>query len=162
MAYATADDLSARFDARGVAQLASDNDDPVDDADLSSNPVVAAALEDASADIDAALLAAGRYSAADLAGLTGTSLALLKRMTCELAHVYLTERRANLSDDQTRRHEAIRTRHLEPLRKGTNVFGLPEAIEAGLPHAHGPSTLQLQAIGNSSARLRGKYYPRVR
>jgi len=158
--YAEPADLVKRFDAREVAQLASDTGEPVGSVTL--DPVVLLALEDASGDIDSALLAAGRYTADDLEGLEGNSLALLKRMTCELAMVYLMERRPDLSEEQTRRHEAIRKRHLEPLRQGVNVFGLEATVEAGQPSVEGPTVQEVAQLNLIKTHSEGRYYPRRR
>ncbi|MEK9810000.1 MAG: phage protein Gp36 family protein, partial [Candidatus Nanopelagicales bacterium] len=93
MAYAAASDMQLRFDERTLAELVSDTDVAIDTADLATDTKLAAALDDASGVIDAALLTGGRYSAASLSGLTGNSLALLKRLCCVLAMTFLRQRR---------------------------------------------------------------------
>jgi len=91
MAYATPTDLSARFDEAIIKDLASDTGDPVDN--ITTDTKVLAALDDASGRIESACTVSRLYSPDDLAGLTGNTLALLKRITCELAMAYLMGRR---------------------------------------------------------------------
>lgn len=134
MAYADAADMQLRFDVRTLVELVSDTDAAIDTADLATDTKLAAALDDASGVIDAELLTGGRYSTADLAGLTGTSLALLKRLTCVLAMDFLRQRRPGRFPVDLQQSEADQkwaNERLELLRRGVNVFGLDEAIAAG-------------------------------
>lgn len=134
MAYAAASDMQLRFDERTLAELVSDTDAAIDTADLATDNKLAAALDDASGVIDAALLTGGRYSASDLSGLTGNALALLKRLTCVLAMTFLRQRRPGAFPSDLQQVEADQKwadERLDLLRKGVNVFGLDDAIAAG-------------------------------
>lgn len=159
MSYAEYTDLETRYDAREIKQLSSDTETP---SASSNNAVVLAALEDASGDIDAALLKGGRYTVAQLAALTGNSLAKLKRMCCELAMVYLMERRPELTTEQVERHAAIRKRHLDPLRLGEDVFSIDAAIDAGKMSHDGPTSVEVSYLNLTRSYSEGHYYPRRR
>lgn len=158
MAYASATDLIARYDARLIGDLVADDNTQVAPADLSGNTKLAAALDDASGDIDAALLASRRYSADDLSGLTGTALAHLKRMTCDIAMSYLRQRRADWNPEQVKAFMEVAEAHLERLRKGINVFGLDDQMDAGLPEVGGPTTVDYQNLNLMRDRVMN-YYP---
>ncbi|MBC7078603.1 MAG: hypothetical protein H5T92_09920, partial [Synergistales bacterium] len=75
MAYASPADLLARFDRNIIADLAGDDATP---ADPLTSARVARALEGASGEINAAARMGGRYSADELAQLTGDDLQFLK------------------------------------------------------------------------------------
>ena len=80
MAYASVADLKKRFDVRTLGDLASDDGTQVASANLPADENVLAALDDASGEIDSAVLVARRYTTSDLTALTGNSLAYLKRL----------------------------------------------------------------------------------
>jgi phage gp36-like protein len=71
--YAAADDLIKRFDERDIQQLVVDDSSDSTTVDVSSNARVETALDDAEGEVIAALRKGGRYEAAQLAALTGTS-----------------------------------------------------------------------------------------
>jgi len=156
MAYASSTDLTARYDERDIADLASDSGTP--ESDLANSAIVQAALDDASGDVDAALLKGGRYTATQLSGLTGNSLAKLKRITCEIAMHYLMERRPDFSPERAEQLEIRRKRHLERLRKGEDVFGLDPAIEAGAPSHQELTTADYQNLNFTRDHVQ-HYYP---
>lgn len=141
MAYASGADLVTRFRYQSIAQLVSDGEVAIAEDEIADDARVAAALDDASGQIDAALLAAARYSASDLSGLTGNSLAYLKRICCELAYANLLRRNGSVTEAEANSKEAMDA--LERLRKGVNVFGLADNIDAGLPDSEGPSVQQI-------------------
>jgi len=159
MAYATEAQLKERFDNRLLGQLGSDSGQAWD-ANCSTN--IAAALDDASGMIEAALLMGGRYTTADLSGLTGNSAKYLVRITCDIAISMLMERR-KYSDDDARVHALEKTEeHLEMLRKGSHIFNIPAVVAAGSIHGEvGPTMVELE--NSSLIRYRTKhYYPRSR
>jgi len=160
MAYAASTDLVARYDERTIQDLASDTGTPVDD--LGNDAKVSAALDDASGRIDAALTVANLYAESDLTDLTGNSLALLKRITCELALIYLIERRPEKycgSDLKDRKKEA--EEFLDRLRKGERLFGIDALKEAGLPTVDGPTAVDYKELNLITSRTRN-YYPNVK
>lgn len=159
MAYATSSDIIARFDARTIGDLVSDDGVRVEVSALSGNANLTAALDDASGDVESALVMANRYTTTALDALTGNALATLKRITCEIAMAHLFNRRPGFRPEQ---HEQVDERaraHLERLRKGENVFNLEDQRDAGTPSVGGPTTLQFDRLGLIVDRTR-HYYPR--
>jgi len=141
--YAEPADILDRKDWRDIGDLCSDDSSQVAVSDLLVDPKLLAALDDASGEIEAALVVGGRYTVSQLEGLTGTSLAHLKRITCELAMYHLLARRPKLSPDQYEMHSKLRDTYLEQLRTGVNVFALAANIDAGTVHVDGPSVVQI-------------------
>ena len=160
VAYATGEDLIDRYDVDLVGDLATDERETVDRLDVPTHPHVLTALEDASGEVDTALLAGGRYTVAQLSGLTGTSASYLKSIVCGLAMVALHERRPEAVDEKTierltkRATEAIRS-----LRRGDNVFGLQEHVEATRLDLSGPSALDLRNRNGLAERMSGRFFP---
>jgi phage gp36-like protein len=144
MAYASSSDLTARYDSRIIRDLASDTGTPVSEGALATDTRVSAALDDASGRIDSALTVARIYSTDDLDALTGNSLALLKRITCELAMAFLISRRQEkMLDGSTAEVEQKGEDYLDRLRKGERLFGEAEAAkDAGLPSVDGPTSVE--------------------
>jgi len=162
MAYADADDMTARFDVRIIADLLSDNGEPV--VDISQSPVLWAALDDGAGEIDSALTVANLYTPADLAALEGDSLALLKRINCGLAMSHLMERRQeNIGSERIEAARLAAHQFLERLRKGERVFAcVAENRDAGLPTVDGPSTVDYEKLNTVVDHCRGQFYPRRR
>jgi len=157
VAYATATDLAARYDENTIKDLASDTGEPVDD--ITTDPKVLAALDDASGRVESAITVARIYSAADLAGLTGNTLALLKRITCELAMVFLIQRRPEkYADEALERMKAGAEDFLDRLRKGERLFAVEAARDAGLPEIDGPSAITYNRLNMIPDRTRN-FYP---
>tara|TARA_Y100000310_G_scaffold199050_1_gene199033 strand:- start:3960 stop:4466 length:507 start_codon:yes stop_codon:yes gene_type:complete len=155
--YAAPGDLTDRFDATVIKDLVSDTGEPVDD--VTGDDKVLAALADASGRVDAALLTGGLYSTDDLEGFTGNNLALLKRITCELAMAYLLGRRQEkYGDDYFRRINKSAEEYLERLRKGERLFGLPASIRAGLPNVDGMTAIEYENLNLLPDRTR-EFYP---
>lgn len=157
MAYADSDDLIARYDEQTLKDLASDTGDPV--ADISTDTAVTAALNDASGRVQSAVSVSRLYSATELAALTGSSLALLKRITCELAMVFMLERRPEkYGDEYTRRLRQSSEDYLERLRKGERLFDVEVAKDAGLPSIDGPTTVDARNLNLITTRTQN-FYP---
>lgn len=127
-AYATGDDLISRYDVDIIGDLATDDRVELDRSEVPDNTNVLAALLDASGEIDAALLAGGRYTPSQLAGLTGNTLNHLIRITCAIAMANLIERRPDrMSKELADSYRKTSDAWLEKLRRGENVFGIIEA-----------------------------------
>jgi phage gp36-like protein len=158
VAYADADDLVYRFDERVIKDLLSDDRSPVES--LHGNLRIEAALDDASGRIDGALQVGGQYTTDDLEGLTSNSLALMKRITCELAMAYLLSRRPELFGGQ--RYEALQKsseEYLERLRRGDRLFASSaEHVAAGLPSVDGPTATDYNRLNLLPDRTQ-RYYP---
>lgn len=112
MTYATQADLETRFGAAEILQLADRDGD-----DLADSGVVAGALAEADAEIDAHL--AGRY-ALPLASVP----AILTRLACDIARYRLMA--DNPLEEARKRYEDAR-RLLESLAAGRVTLGLPAA-----------------------------------
>ena len=158
-AYATGDDLIGRYDVDQVGDLASDDRETLDRADVPVHPHVAMSLEDASGEVDAALLAGGRYTAEQLQNLTASAESYLKSIVCGLAMAALHERRpeaidADLIDRLTKKaKDAILS-----LRRGENVFGIPEVIDATRTQISGPSAIDIRNRNGLSSRM-NRFFP---
>lgn len=151
----------ARFDARTVGQLVSDTGQSVPPASLATNTAVLAALEDASGEIDAALMQGQRYSAADLAALTGNSLAYLKRICCQIAMARLWERRPYLDEEGAEKALNMARQALDRLRKGENLFAVEDNLAASVPSIETPSVTSIENLNLVVDRARGwnGFYP---
>jgi len=163
--YASPADLVARYDARTIGDLAGDAGTRVSSANILTDTNVQTALDDASGEIEAALLKGKRYTAAILAGLTGNSLALLKRICCQIAIARLWERRPWIgTDDQVSAEQALQDARaaLAKLKSGEEVFDLLPQENAGLGQISTPSRVNVRARNLQVDELRGKIYPRRR
>ncbi len=157
MAHATPADLTDRFDARTIADLASDTGEPVEN--LNTDAKVLAALDDASGRFEAAVLVSNLYSTTDLSGLTGNSLALKKRIVCDLAMVNLLRRRPErFGAEAIKAAEDSGEAYLEMLRKGQRLFDVDAAQDAGLPDIDGPTTIQYSTLNLIPDRTKN-FYP---
>lgn len=153
MAYATAQDLTDRYDARLVVQYVKDATTPATVGSLPTNRRLLAALRDASALIDAQCGKGGRYTRAELATLAADADlgGLLIRMTCALAFAQIIGNRAvgiEAMDNLVHGYkEALQ--NLEDLGNGKTVFPIAENLEATLPEAsEGPDITDLNRPTN--------------
>jgi phage gp36-like protein len=159
-AYASGSDLTVRYDIDLVGDLATDDRATLNRANVPGHPAVAAALLDASGEIDVALQAGGRYTPAQLASLTGNSAYHLKRIACDIAMALLFRRRPSIRPDIAETLLKQSTEHLDRLREGENVFGIPEVIEAGTLELATASTVQVEALNLIPERM-SRYFPRT-
>ena len=158
MAHATAQQLLDRYDKSIVNDLVSDEGTRLSFTDLLVDTKLAAALDDASGEVDAALLVGGRYSSADLSALSGNSLSTLVRITCEIAIGFLYDRRPMFRADEGERW-ATRTReHLNRMRTGENVFNITANVTAGNPTIDGPTSVDYDRMNLVVDQSRN-YYP---
>mgnify|MGYP000599987038 CR=1 FL=1 len=162
MAYAAATDLTARYDWRSIADLVLDNGTAaVNQAAVESSAIVATALDDASGEVETSLKRGGRYSTANLAAVSGNSLALLKRITCKIAFWYLWERRPSWAEnDQYDQAKGDARRFIEQLRSGELVFDLDDQKDAGNIETSGPTRLNLDSMNLMRDRYSDFYPPR--
>lgn len=154
MAYATAAQMITRYDARTIGELVADDGTRVTGATLLADPNLAVALDDASGQIDAALMQSNRYSADDLSGLTGNSAAHLQRITCDLAMGYLYARRPMYDVDSYQKFMELGNKILTQLRKGENVFNLSSQKDAGTPSVDGPTTVDYARLNLLPDRIK--------
>lgn len=159
MAYATAAQFLDRYDARDVGDLVSDEGLQVSPIDLPGHVRLAAVLNDASGDIEAALLVGNRYTPDQLSGLTGNSASHLQRVTCEIAMAYLLGRRPSINSERIEAQEKLRELHLDRLRRGENVFNLDDQRNAGVAAIDGPTTLDYSRELNLIRDRTRHYFP---
>lgn len=128
--YATGADMLARYDARTLGDLVSDDNVQVAASVLPSNVNLIAALTDASASVTAALFASNRYTPAQLATLSGIALSQLKRLTCDLALIYMKRRRCKF--DPTNDGDLLKETNeaIKKLRDGDDYLMLSTTQEA--------------------------------
>jgi phage gp36-like protein len=160
--YASPSDLIARHSVQLIGQLASDTSAALTPAQVLTDPVVAACLGDAAGEIDSALLRGQRYTVDDLAALTDNSRALLKRINCDGAFVWLWNRKGWGGDDQrvTQSQENFE-RMLSKLGNGESVFNVTKVLQAGVPEITGPSTVLYNQLNTIAGRCRGHMYPNI-
>jgi phage gp36-like protein len=156
--YAAPGDLLKRYDWRTVGDYVSDSPEQISPNDQLTNPNLLQCLEDASGDIEAALLRAGMYQVSDLAGLTGNPQALLQRITCEIAIAYVLERRPLFNVDLLEHYQKQKEGHLKRLASGENIFNLASVLSASTPVAEGLTTVGYQQLNLVRDRAR-QYYP---
>lgn len=162
--YALPVDLHVRYDWREIGDLISDSNEQISVVDqitvgTTPNGLLLQILSDAGGDVEAALLASGRYENTDLFDLAGNSASLLKRIICEIAIAYIYERKPFYKSERTEQYSKAKEGHLKRLADGVNVFNLPLLIEAGMPDVTGPSTIDYQNLNLTTDRCTN-YYPR--
>lgn len=131
MAYATGEELLERFDARLIGDLVKDNgvQEPV--ASLPEHQNLLSAIDDASADVDAALVVGGRYTPDDLQNnLSASAATFLRRLTCGLALIYLKQRRGRFDPEKDGALLKEINGKLDSLRTGANLLLLGDQEEA--------------------------------
>jgi len=130
MAYATYADLELTLDTQIIAQLSTDQGNPM----IGANPITSMALDRASSLIDAYARVGSIYTSADLSSLASANDPMLVMLTVDLATEILFHRRAMrippAVEERIKKSYAI----LEALRDGKMIFGaVAKASEAGLP-----------------------------
>ena len=135
MAYASAQDLLNRYDSRRIGDLAGDVGVRLTESQILTDSKVAAALDDASGKVMAAIKRANRYTDSELNALTGVSLAYLKRITCDMAFAYLNMRRGYGAAEVEAQAPGYRTalEDLNRLGNGEMIFDVESKREAGNP-----------------------------
>lgn len=131
--YATPDDFILRVDVEIPGLLCRDDQTVATPAALLADPVLQACLEDASGVVEAQCLIAGRYTPADLQGLTGVSQKFLKRIVCGLTIQYLRWRRGIMEPSTYPMYQEA-MKWLDALSDGEAIFALTQVERAGLPH----------------------------
>lgn len=156
MPYALPTDLATYFDVRVIADLASDNDTPVQDYTTDAN--VLAALSAASGQINSAVMVGSIYTATDLSNLAGDDLQFLKEICCQLVMAKLIRRRPEKYGSES--YEGYLNdseAYLDRLRQGERLFNLPAQAEAGTPDIDGPTIATVERMNLITARSRNFY-----
>jgi phage gp36-like protein len=149
MSYCGAQDLLNRFDARTVGDLVNDAGQRQTVSELVGPPVntvLQAALDDGAGLINAACQVGERYTQAELAALTGTDQAILFRLNCDLAFVYLAQRRGLTPPGYKEAYDRS-SDLLEKLKQGELIFNVPGDVGEGVPSMEFPSMATYNTVG---------------
>ena len=127
---ASVNDLIARFDVRTLGQLGSDTNTQLSSVDLQTNEATLAALQDATGLVNSALYTAYKYASSDIDDLSDESAGLLKRITCDMAFIYMAQRRGYTYKDK---FPLIEDSYeiLQKLRNGERVLDIADNKDAG-------------------------------
>lgn len=163
-AFADSDDMLARYDARDLGNMCSDDGNRIAEIDLGTNDKMTAALDSATGWVKSAVQQGYRYTDSQLAAITDEGLALLKDITCQIAYWILMRRRPFLKADDVRRvYKEESDDMLDKLRHGLYVLDVQVAQEAGLPSAETITRVDIQTNWNLAVdQGRGRVYPRRR
>lgn len=151
----TAQDMTARYDVRMLLRLSFDDEVRHTESELPTSPIMKAAVDDAYGELKAAITVANMYTPEQLERLTPESLALAKRIVCELALAFLYSRRGGESRETVDRLRQGVEEYLDRLRKGERLFSIVESDakeKAGQPSLVAPTALQLRNLNNITAR----------
>lgn len=131
-AYCTAAQMVARYDTRSLGQLLSDSNTVALTADeVLASTKLAAFLKEASGQVEAAALFGEKYTAADLAALSGTNGGeTLAGLVADLTMWRIWDRRPDKNGPLPKRCE-FAFAMLEQLRAGDRIFGFQQTVEAG-------------------------------
>jgi phage gp36-like protein len=159
MAFASANDLTNRYDYRLIGDLCSDEMSELTLGQVLAEAKVSSALDDAAGEIVVGLQTGGNYTEEDLNELDGLNQSHLIRVNCDLAMCLLIQRRPNRVNIEVAEKicEAARG-HLNRLRKGENIFGIPAKVEAGNLSVSHMSAMQLESLNLIPDRM-ARYFP---
>jgi len=160
MSYAQPSDLISRYDARVLGDLCEDTGTRVNPTGLLTDSNVLTALNDGAAMIDMAAQVGERYTQVQLAALTGTDQAALFRLNCDLAFIYLCQRRGLKPpqyEEAYKRSEEVLTR----LKDGALVFNVAGDVGSGVETINFPST-QAYASVNTIRTATPSLFPQRR
>lgn len=135
-AFATAQNMIERYDARTLGDLCSDDGNKVAESALATNLKMTAMLSSATGKIVAACLRAQRYTRAELdtlaaAGTDGSDH--LIDVTCQICFWMLWRRKPYTDNQQRVEAQQAAEEYLEMLRNGDHVFDIERTQEAGTP-----------------------------
>jgi len=122
MPYATGSEMLERYDARLLGDLVSDNGVAVSAGALPGHPNLVAVLNDASAAIDAAVFVGNRYTPSQMSNLSASAAAFVRRLTCDLALIYIKRRRGRFDSDKDAALLKEVNASLDALRSGDDVL----------------------------------------
>jgi len=165
--YATPAEMLQRYDSRLLGDLVSDTGAAISAAGLLTDTNLAASLADASSAIDVAVSVGNRYTPAQMADLSTTAASFVRRLTCDLALIYIKRRRGrfDVEKDAALLKEVNDT--LKSLRDGDNLLLLDgetdapastvELVKPQLVTVQRPNTIQSQVRNYFPApRLAGR------
>lgn len=151
----TAQDMTARFDVRMLLRMSFDDDLKHYENELATSPILQSALSDAYGELKSALTVAEMYTPEQLERLAPESLALAKRIVCELALAFLYSRRGGESRETVTQLRQGVEDYLDRLRKGERLFSIVQSDakeKAGQPSLTAPTAYQLQNLNGITHR----------
>ena len=130
--------------------------------ELENNTKLATLISEATGMVKASLFRAQRYTQANLDDdLTGSSLAFLTGVVCQVAWWYLWRRKPAASNQDPQRKEA--REHYEAILKelnaGTLVLDIETVKEAGVQEGKIVSAMELASWNLWSTAACGRHYP---
>lgn len=146
-----------RYDARLLGDLVSDNGVAVAAGALPGHPVLLAVLEDASAAVDAAVFVGNRYTPAQMANLSATAAAFVRRLVCDLALIYIKRRRGRFDSDKDAALLKEVNATLDALRNGDDVLVSDQIDDPG-PQLEGTEMVTVTRPRTLLNQIRN-YYP---
>jgi phage gp36-like protein len=164
-AYASGDDLVARYDIDVVGDLCTDDRTKLLRKDIPTHPNVLVALLDASGEIESNIMIGGRYSVAQLEALDERSTALLKRIVCTIAMADLFERRPGVHMEMAKAVRERADEYIEKLKSGGALFNVTDDtshVDASTPQLHGPTSVDINTRNFLAARMSPRFLPSVK
>lgn len=163
MALSQPSDMIARYDARTLGDLCSDDGSRVSKPDLATNAIMRVALDDATSMILAHLLKAERYTQEELAQVSAEGQPYLVYLNCLVAWANLWRRRDMTKANESKYKLAIdeAAEKLDELRTGKTVLDLAPQKAAGRADTTPPAVSAIKTQWNL-LRDRIGYFPRRR
>lgn len=152
--YLSVAEFLKRADTRVVQELCSDTGTPVTSGALTSDPNLAAALLQASGDLEMAVLRSQRISQVDLNTIlttAGAAQATLYSLLADLTLFYLYKRRVNLTMPEFVKDARER---LKKLQAGEDIFPTVEHAAAGVPSHQVETAEDVQARNGTTYQTR--------
>lgn len=164
MAYATGDDLLARYDARVLGDLIRDDGVRLSPSEIAGDMTVETALSSAEGELNSQVLKGNRYRVADLEALDGADADFLKDIVCTLAFFWLHRRRSWVEiSDSMREARKMVNETLKALADGKAIFNVEGTRNAGVAEVQAVSRVELERDWNLLRDVAaGKFYPRRR
>lgn len=163
--YCSVEGLFGWHDWHQIADLVRDGDGPrpsrgrlLDPTSDEGDSLVRVLLA-ASGELESACFVGRRYSAEDLAALTGSGAERVRKIVADLAFWSLQQRRQPGSADPKNCPGALQAlEELDRLRDGDRIFSLLESAAAGLPSVTDPGpTQQASPLIAGASRLFGNH-----
>lgn len=160
--YATGDDFAARYDVRLVGDLVRDDGTQEPVTSLALNPNLLAMLTDGYGKIISVITTGDRYTLAQLdpANLSPSGISFLKRLNCDLALLYLKQRRGKFNEKTDKFLKESCDEGLKALKDGAAILlGIhdPNALASVIGMSQ-PELLPIQRRNTIRFRV-PNYYP---
>lgn len=156
--YATGAQMIERYDVRLLGDLVSDDDTRVASGSVAESARLVACLADASAQMDRALMAANRYTKAQLDAIKADGDASLIRLCCDLTLGLLFAARGTGPSDGHRRIIDDANDALDMILAGKHALNLDVARTAGLTSAQTPTLVDQGNMGRVTV---SPFFPQV-